>query len=279
MSRLSPSLIDICFNCTHEAFQEDLDSVLQRASANKVTRMIIPASSLEDSRSAVEIAERYPGTLYAGIGIHPHLARQWTTNTFEQLRELTKNRPPVKTIGETGLDYYRNYSTPQQQQHAFEQQIHLAECTNLPIFLHQRNAHEDFMALIKPHRDKLNNAVVHCFTGNKKELSDYLDLDMYIGITGWICDERRGENLQELVQYIPENRLLIETDAPYLLPRSLPDRPKSRRNEPSFLTHIANKVAVCRNVTPAEISEHTSTNTIRFFNLPTTTPASNVSGF
>ena len=241
-------MIDVCFNCTHESFQKDLDDVLQRASAEGVTRMVAPASSLEDSYRVVELVKRYPERLSAAVGVHPHLARQWDDDTFARLRELIKSQPLITAVGETGLDYHRNYSPPEKQHHAFERQIHLAESVQLPMFLHQRDAHEDFLALLAPRRDQLSNAVVHCFTGNQKELSDYIDLDLYIGVTGWICDERRGTHLKELIRQVPENRLLIETDAPYLLPRSLPTRPAKRRNEPAFLTHVVAEIAACLNV-------------------------------
>lgn len=260
---MSKPLYDIGANLTHNSYTDDLDAVLQRAAAEGVNRLAVTGSSVEASEQACALAQRYPA-LVATAGVHPHHASDYTPASTESLRELLAN-PQVRAVGETGLDYYRNYSTVQQQEHAFREQLQLAADTAMPVFLHQRDAHGAFMDILREYRERLGRGVVHCFTGSAEELRDYLDLDMHIGITGWICDERRGAHLHELVPLIPHNRLLLETDCPYLLPRDLKPTPKTRRNEPRWLGHIARTVAACRNESPDELAAQTTANAEAFF--------------
>ena len=178
------------------------------------------------------------------------------------------DHPEVVAAGECGLDFYRNFSPPDDQKFAFSLQLELAAAKNKPAFLHQRDAHKSFIDLLKPHLPNLPAAVVHCFTGTRAELEECLELDLYIGITGWVCDERRGFHLRELLREIPSDRLLLETDAPYLLPRDLSPKPSSRRNEPMHLAHIASVVAQLRGESIEETSATTSANATRFFGLP-----------
>lgn len=235
-------LIDIGANLTHESFDRDRDAVIQRARAAGVTRQIITGATLEHSEQALALALQYPGELFATAGVHPHHASEYTAECDARLRELCQH-PAVVSAGECGLDYFRDFSPRKDQQRAFEMQLQLAVDLNKPVFLHQRDAHADFMAVMAGFKNQLGPAVVHCFTGSKEELFDYLDQDWYIGITGWICDERRGAHLRELVAAIPADRLMVETDAPYLLPRTLKPMPKDRRNEPAFLPHIVQEIA------------------------------------
>jgi TatD DNase family protein len=171
-------------------------------------------------------------------------------------------------VGETGLDFNRDFSPRPTQVTVFETQLQLAAKTGKPLFLHERDAFDTQYDILKNQRNTISNAVVHCFTGKESELRAYLDLGLYIGITGWICDERRGQELQRIVRYIPDDRLLIETDGPYLLPRDLRPRPKSRRNEPRYLPHIASRIAELRQQSPEFIEEQTRKNTITCFDLP-----------
>jgi TatD DNase family protein len=171
-------------------------------------------------------------------------------------------------VGETGLDFNRNFSPADAQQRVFEQHLELAAATGKPLFLHQRDAHETFLPLLSKYRPKVSGGVVHCFTDTETALRDYLELDMYIGITGWVCDERRGKDLQEIVSLIPDDRLLIETDAPYLLPRSLRPKPKSRRNVPAYLPEVLRTLAHCRDQQVEELALRTTENARRLFALP-----------
>jgi len=260
-------LLDIGANLTHESFRHDLDAVLQRAHTQGVSRMIVTGASLEGSIHALALAKAHPGTLFATAGVHPHHAIDYDDATDGRLRELALDAS-VRAIGETGLDYNRNYSPPEVQRRVFERQLQIAVDMRKPIFLHQRDAHEDFITLLRRYRDKVPAAVVHCFTDSGEALRDYLALDCHIGITGWICDERRGTHLRELVREIPANRLMIETDAPYLLPRTVRPQPAHRRNEPMYLRHICEEIARDRREA-VEVTAANSTATAEaFFGLP-----------
>lgn len=256
-------LIDIGANLGHESFQHDMDAVLQRARDHGVTRMVVTGASREGSEQALALADAHPGMLYATAGVHPHHAIDYDDATDARLRELS-HAPAVRAIGETGLDYNRNYSPRDVQLRVFERQLQIAADRGMPLFLHQRDAHEDFLALLRRWRDRVPAAVVHCFTDTADALRDYLALDCHIGITGWICDERRGTHLRDLVRHIPANRLMIETDAPYLLPRTVRPAPSHRRNEPMYLKHICEEIARDRHETP-DLTAATSTATAEAF--------------
>jgi TatD DNase family protein len=260
-------LIDIGANLTHESFRHDFDAVLERAREAGVERMIVTGASRAGSEHALELARAHPGALHATAGVHPHHAGDYGADTDVRLRELARN-PEVVALGETGLDYFRDLSPRPAQRAAFEKQLAIAIDLGMPLFLHQRDAHDDFLALLKAARDRVPAAVVHCFTDDRRALFDYLDLDCHIGITGWICDERRGTHLRELVRAIPSNRLLLETDAPYLLPRDIRPPPADRRNEPMYLAHICEEVARERGETAATTAANATAATRAFFNLP-----------
>lgn len=260
-------MIDIGANLTHDSFDRDRDAVLQRARAAGVTKMIITGASREHSPMALELAQAHPGELFATAGVHPHHASEYTAECDAEMRAL-HTHPEVVAVGECGLDYFRDFSPRPMQRKAFEMQLQIAVDTGKPLFLHQRDAHADFMAMMKNFEGRMGPAVVHCFTGSREELFDYLDRDWHIGITGWLCDERRGAHLRELVKSIPRNRLMIETDAPYLLPRTLQPMPKDRRNEPAFLAHIAEELARDRGETLEDVMQATTDTARAFFRLP-----------
>lgn len=259
-------MIDICFNFTHPSFRADEREVLQRAAGGGVETMIVPGSNVADSALALALAERYPQFLHAAVGVHPHHAGEWDARSYDALKRLA-GAPKVVAIGETGLDYYRDFAPRARQREAFTRQILLAAETGLPLFMHQRDAHDDFVAVLAPLRERVGNAVVHCFTGDRAMLEDYLKLGLHVGVTGWICDERRAGALREAAAAIPDERLMIETDAPYLLPRDLRPRPRARRNEPAFLPHVARAVAAHRGTTPVVLGEMTAANARRFYNV------------
>jgi TatD DNase family protein len=259
--------IDIGINLTHGSFDADRDAVIARAAAAGVTQLIVTGATVAGSEAALELARGRPGRLFATAGVHPHHSAELDAGQLERLRELLAS-PAVVAAGECGLDYFRNYAPRQTQLRAFEQQLALAGETGKPVFLHQRDAHADFVALLRDHRDRLHGGVAHCFTGGAAELEDYLDIGLAIGITGWICDERRGQHLHALVPRIPPDRLLLETDGPYLLPRDLLPKPANRRNEPAFLPHIAALVARLRSESLAQCAAQTSTAARKLFGLP-----------
>jgi TatD DNase family protein len=263
---LTHQLIDIGSNLTHDSFSGDLDQVIARAIDSGVTRQVVTGSDIASSRAAAAIAAANPGTLWSTAGVHPHHAAQWDAGQLEQLKELL-GQSRIVAVGECGLDYFRDFSPRAAQRGAFAAQLEIAAAVAKPVFLHQRDAHEDFTAILSEFRPHLVGGVAHCFTGGARELDEYLALELSIGITGWMCDERRGLELREAVPRIPLDRLMIETDAPYLLPRDLVPRPKSRRNEPKYLSHIARSVADVRGESIDVVAEATTRNAIRFFGL------------
>jgi TatD DNase family protein len=262
----TPQLIDIGANLTDRAFANDLPAVLNRATAAGVAIIMVTGTSETGSSAAVALARAHAALLRATAGIHPHHAKDATAASMNTLRALAAD-PLVVAIGETGLDFNRDFSPRPVQEAVFEQQLALACEAGLPVFLHQRDAHARFLPILKEYRPQLAGAVVHCFTGNRRELHDYLELDLYVGITGWICDERRGLELREIVRDIPDDRLLLETDAPYLLPRDLRPKPKSGRNEPSLLPHILGHVALCRGQAGEHLAMVTAENARCLFRL------------
>ncbi len=259
--------IDIGANLIHESFSHDLDAVVERARAAGVTQMIITGASGQGSRDALALARAHPGFMFATCGNHPHYAQAFDQAMATEFAQHVLS-PEVKAVGETGLDYYRDLAPRPVQKSSFEAQLQLAVTSGKPVFLHQREAHQDFIAIIREYRDQLSRAVVHCFTDTQQALHDYLDLDLYIGITGWICDERRGGHLKALVSDIPANRLMLETDSPYLMPRDLTPKPSSRRNEPMHLPHILKEVAKCRGEEPELTASNTTAAARQFFELP-----------
>ncbi len=271
-------LIDIGANLGHDSFDADRDAVLQRARDAGVVQLIVTGASREGSPKALQLAQQHPGFLYATAGVHPHHASEYTDECDAELRALHAHAEVV-AVGECGLDYFRDLSPRPAQRRAFERQLQIGVDLAVdgmgklhapkPLFLHQRDAHADFMAVMRNFDGRLGAAVVHCFTGSRAELFDYLDQDWHIGITGWLCDERRGQHLRELVKHIPAHRLMVETDAPYLLPRTVKPQPSHRRNEPMYLAHIGEELARDRGEDVAVTAAQTTANARTFFRLPT----------
>jgi TatD DNase family protein len=259
-------LIDIGANLTHDSFDADRDTVLARAAAAGVARIIVTGTSVTSSVQAAALCETRSKELFATAGVHPHHAADFDEHTAGALRSLLVN-PACVAVGECGLDFFRDYSPRPAQRQAFAAQLELATAFGKPVFLHQRDAHDEFVALLKPLRARLVGGVAHCFTNGPRELHDYLELDLYIGVTGWVCDERRGAELRAAVPLIPLDRLLIETDAPYLLPRDLATKPRSRRNEPCFLVHVLERIAALRGEPVEAVAAAATANAERLFRL------------
>ncbi len=259
-------LIDIGVNLSQYSFDEDRDAVLERAATAGVTRMIVTGSSDQSNEAALRLADAHRSVLYATAGVHHHHASDYDTARDARIRELAGENGVV-AIGECGLDYFRNLSPRRAQLAAFQAQLDIAADEGMPVFLHQRDAHDDFVEILEPMLPRLPRAVAHCFTGEGESLRDFLAMNLYIGITGWICDERRGTHLQDIASKIPDDRLMIETDAPYLLPRTLDPKPKSRRNEPAFLTEVLRVVADARGQSLEHVARITTENAMSFFDL------------
>ena len=268
---MPPCFVDIA-NLTHESFQQDIVEVLDRAAQMGVEKIITTGACPVSSQAAVTLCKErrsHPVKLYATLGVHPHAAHQFSQNVVQDLYlQAEQEQDVVKAIGETGLDFYRDLSPRPVQEQAFHEQLDLAAQLNLPVFLHEREAHERFFAILQEHRDDLPRVIVHCFTGDKRALFRYLDLDCFIGLTGWITDKKRGKHLLPLIGNIPVHRLLVETDAPYLLPHNIYPRPKTRRNEPALLPEVFRALAVQRDETEHELMQNLYRNANFFFNLP-----------
>lgn len=260
-------LIDIGVNLTHDSFDHDRGEVIERAAAQGVRRLIVTGTSVTTSVSALSLPEPEPGRLYATAGIHPHHAREFDEHSIGALQPLLDNSRVV-AVGECGLDFFRDFSPRDMQERAFAAQLELAAASWLPVFLHQRDAHEMFVAMLRDVRDRLSGGVAHCFTGGPEQLRDCLDLDLHVGITGWVCDERRGGALRAALPDVPLDRLLIETDAPYLLPRDLKPKPKTRRNEPCHLRHVLERIAAEMGQLPEVVARAATSNTERLFGIP-----------
>lgn len=266
------ALIDIGVNLTNKRFDKDREDVIRRAKNANLSQILITGTSVSESQNALSLCQQYqqtfPDYLYCTAGVHPHDADHVTADYLAQLKQLASHSH-VKAIGECGLDFNRNFSAPVQQQKVFREQVALAAELHMPLFLHQRDAFTPWFEILSPYLDKVPAMVAHCFTGSKAELTQCLASDMYIGITGWLCDERRGQELRDIVSLIPLNRLLIETDAPYLTPRTIRPKPKSSRNEPSYLSFVVNEIASITGLDPKEIACQTSQNAQTVFNFST----------
>lgn len=258
-------IVDIGLNLAHDSFDADRDAVIERAEHAGVRRMVITGSSIPSTRAAIDLVQRQPRKFRATAGVHPHHAAELDDSAALELAQLART-DEVAAVGECGLDYFRDFSPRPRQAEAFHRQLQLAVQLGKPVFLHQREAHDDFLAILREYRPRLAGGVAHCFTDSVAQARDYLDLDLYIGITGWICDERRGLHLREVVRTIPADRLLIETDAPYLLPRDLQPKPRSRRNEPMYLPHVLETIAAARGQPAHELAAATTANALRLFN-------------
>lgn len=263
---MTNTIVDIGANLAHDSFDDDRDAVLERALEAGVTRIVVTGSSDESNRQAAALAQTHPGFLYSTAGVHPHHASDYDDDSSALIRELAESGHVV-AVGECGLDYFRNFSPREAQLDAFRAQLEIAAKTGLPVFLHQRDAHDDFVEVLEPMLPKLSRAVAHCFTGEHESLREYLAMGLYIGVTGWICDERRGTHLKEIIPVVPDDRLMIETDAPYLLPRTITPKPRTRRNEPMHLVEVLRTVAEARGQSIEHVAAITTANAERFFDL------------
>lgn len=264
-----PELIDIGINLCDSAFAADRPVVMQAALAAGVSTLIITGTTPAVTEAALPLChhpEQAP-QCYTTAGYHPHYADQWHAHSRADLLHLCRD-PAVVAVGETGLDFYRDLSPRDTQIKVFAEQIEIAIETGLPLFLHERDAFADQSRLLLRYRHELPTGVAHCFTGADEALDCWLELGLMIGITGWVCDERRGQQLQAQVARIPDDRLLLESDAPYLLPRTLRPRPKSRRNVPAHLTEVLTTVARLRGQTADTVAAVSSANARRLFRLP-----------
>ena len=258
-------LIDIGANLLDKKLFQNIDTIIQNCKSNNIEKIIITSSHINDTREAIEFMQKEPDMFFTTVGFHPHNAKDYEDQYYDEMNNLCKF-PQVKAIGECGLDYRRNYSNPVDQIYCFRRHLDLACINNLPMFLHEREAHNDFLMLLKEYIHKIENVVVHCFTGTKKDLKNYLDLGCYIGITGWVTDPKRGMHLHDIIKYIPADKLMIETDSPYLLPFNYPIKNK-KYNEPCNLIYILDAISQILKKDKTVLANEIYTNTNNFFNL------------
>lgn len=264
-------MIDIGANLTDKSFRGDIGDVIGRAAEAGVEYIVVTGTSESTSHDASSIAKQFPNRLAFTAGVHPHHADDVTEDWLDSIVELT-NRGAV-AIGETGLDYFRNFSTQANQRKVFQAQLELAASLKLPVFVHDRDSNGEVLELLQ--QFSATHVVVHCFTGDGDLLDAYLDIGCSIGITGWICDPLRGVELTEIVNRIPDDRLMLETDSPFLIPKNISPKPNTRRNEPMNLTYVRQKVAEARNQSESHIDFITTKNAIRFFQLEGSSQSTN----
>jgi TatD DNase family protein len=253
-------LVDSHAHIDTSRFSADREAVIAAAVAGGVTRMIDPGCDLPSSQMALALAKAHPGVVYAAVGVHPHDATTYNEEVRRQLRELARE-PEVVAIGEFGLDYFRMLSPREVQRAVFRAHLELARECNLPCIIHVRDSHEDVMELLRAHGQGLRG-VFHCFSGNVAQAEECLSLEGFmLSFAGPLTKE--GNALPEVARMAPLDRILVETDSPYLVPKPL----KARRNEPLFVTYTAHKLAEIRGMTLEELARVTTANTVRLFGL------------
>jgi TatD DNase family protein len=262
--------IDIGINLTNKQFNNETSQIIKNAIEVGVEQMILTGTSIRNSEQSANLAKKYPDNLFATAGIHPHDAKHFDGESISILRKLLQESHVI-SVGECGLDFDRDFSPRPVQEKCYEAQLQLAIEVQKPLFLHERAAFTRFNSITDNYLSKLPKAVVHCFTGTLKEAETYLDKGFYLGFTGAISDVRRFEHLKEVVKITPLDRLLIETDSPFMLPKNVPKnlstKPHERRNEPAFLPFVAEIIANFKGVSVEEIARQTTQNAKLFFGI------------
>ncbi len=264
------TMIDIGINLTNKQFNDDIDPIIQKALNAGVSQMLLTGTSIRNSESSSRIAQRYPGVLYSTAGIHPHDAKSFDNRSISILKSLLQ-KPHVVSVGECGLDFDRDFSPRTMQEICYKAHLELALTVQKPLFLHERAAHQRFMAVTQDYLPKLPKAVVHCFTGSLAEAKAYLDNGLYLGFTGAITDGLRFAQLKDVIKFVPLDRMMIETDAPFMLPKNVPKdeltKYNERRNEPAFLPYVAKKIAEIKGIDVDVVAESCTKVTKEFFGI------------
>ena len=262
---------DAGVNLTHKNLNMRVEKILQDAVRQNIKRMIVISSSVVDAERVLNIVNFWNTKntgckLFCTIGVHPHSAsRTLKIENWESklVKLIGENRDVVVAVGECGLDYHRMFSSKEDQIAVFKAQIRIAKELSMPLYLHERKAHEDFA-------DCLNGVnlagIVHCFTGTPDAANVYLQKGLYLGISGWICNQHRSSDLVESLSVIPNDRIVIETDSPYLVPKDL--RYKPVHSEPKFIPHILSRVAYFKRMRRVDLAKVVEANVNRLFNFP-----------
>ncbi|MCD0457750.1 TatD family hydrolase [Chryseobacterium sp. LC2016-27] len=259
------TFIDIGINLTNKQFYNEQEEIINRALDNGVEQMILTGTSVRRSKESAEIVEDHPEILFSTAGIHPHDAKSFNNESINELRKLLK-QDHVVSVGECGLDFDRDLSPRPIQEKCYRAQLELSIEINKPLFLHERAAFKRFNEITDEYLSKLPKAVVHCFTGTLEEAKTYLDKGFYLGFTGAISDANRFKHLEEVIKYVPLDRMMIETDAPFMLPKNMP-RMQNRRNEPSFLPYVAQTIANLKKTNISEVADETTEVARNFFRI------------
>lgn len=259
------TFIDIGINLTNKQFNNEHDEIINFALATGVHYMILTGTSVRGSKESAEIAEHYQDVLFSTAGIHPHDAKSFNNESINELRKLLK-QDHVVSVGECGLDFDRDFSPRPVQEKCYRAQLELSIEIDKPLFLHERAAFKRFNEITDEYLSKLPKAVVHCFTGTFQEAKTYLDKGFYLGFTGAISDTNRFKHLEEVIKYVPLDRMMIETDAPFMLPKNMP-RMQNRRNEPQFLPYVAQTIANLKKISISEVADETTEVARNFFRI------------
>lgn len=243
----------------------DIEALLSDCAVHDVTDILVIASNIEESQTALDYFKQNPSAainVHLTAGVHPHHADHTSDDSWSKLRALLADST-VCAVGECGLDFNRNFSSPDNQIYAFDAQLQLALECQKGVYLHERDAFEQQYKMLRQVHHKLPFLVAHCFTGSSDQMHAYIDLGCHVGITGWVCDDVRGQALQQAVKSLPLNRLLLETDAPYLFPKTV--RPRAKQNAPKYIAAIADKIAEIKQISAQEVADAAFKNAIALF--------------
>lgn len=260
------NMIDIGVNLSSAQFDRDRKQVLARAMAAGVSRIILTGTTLEGSLKSERFIALAPERLSFTAGVHPHYASAWNDDALVTFRRLWAH-PACAAVGECGLDYFRDLSPRAVQRKVLEAHVSWALALDKPLFLHCRDAFDDFFAIMRDFVAAGGRGVVHCFTGTRTEMEAFVAHGLHIGVTGWVTDLRRGKALREAVPHIPAHMLHLETDAPFLAPASVTKEKGRARNEPAYLPLVAEAVAALRNVPLEQVAQQCADNSAALFGL------------
>lgn len=252
--------IDTHAHLFFENFKEDVEDVILRAKENGVDFIVVPATDIKTAKESISLAEKYE-QIYATVGIHPHDTKDWNENFIAEIEELAKH-PKVVAIGEIGLDYYYDFSPPEQQIKAFKAQLDLALKLELPVVIHNRDSDEDMMDIIQSYCGTGLKAQFHCYNGSLDDALEFMKMNHFISFTGNITF-KKSDGLRDILKHIDLNHIMLETDSPFMTP--VPFRGK--RNEPSYVKYVAQQVAEIHKLSLEDVGRITSLNAFRFFGI------------
>ena len=239
-----------------------VEQTIENALDAGVSRLCLITTHPNEWQQAEHYYQQFPQQLSYTLGIHPHNAKDARPEHWQELR-VRAQQPGVVAIGECGLDFNRDFSPRDTQRAVFAEQLALAVELNKPVYLHERDAFDDQLAILKPFKAQLIGGIAHCFTGSAEQMRTYLALGLYIGVTGWVCDAKRGEALRAALGELPLERLILETDAPYLYPKDR--KPRQRNNAPAYLPHIGQTVAQIKTLSVEQVQNSSFNNAKALF--------------